>query len=557
MAPTLDLDSNESDTASAEGPPAEGKGTALRFRRVGYALWLAVIAGFALLHGLHLRADFPNHSPWFMDWAKYTDEGWYGDAAIRAHLFGNWYMPGDFNPAVAVPVWPFLEWILFFLTGVTPQAARGLAVAVFFLNLFLSYKLLRRSGPRWMALLAVTLLVTSPFLYCFGRLAILEPLLTTFTLAALSVAVRLPQMRRPLWGAISVGVLFTLAMLTKTTAVFLLPAVAWTMVVSLWPARRQALLALLIAGVTFTAGYGLWIALLVRHGLLTDYKYYFAVNDYARPKQFDWPLVSLWWSFHGGLWVDKILIPLAGLVLIGALICRRQKWARGLLANPVFGASVLASAGFVFFMTYQDHPQPRYFAVIAVFCFFVVALGAAALIEGTNGVSVRWISARTSGWLTVGLAILAISAGGVQTLGYALHPQYTFLHAAEGLTHYIDTHPNGKRLLVSISGDEISLMTHVPVICDDFGTTDLPEKLGIYQPTWYAAWNDLDPGTIEDLHTHYSIEQVAEFPAFDDPQRNLLVLFKLHPLPGGAVRDPQEQDLRSPLPDDSITIPMQ
>ena len=89
------------------------------------ALWLVVIAGFAVLHALNLTADFPNHSPWLSDWAKYTDEGWYGNAAIRAHLFGNWYMPGDFNPAVAVPVWQFLEWILFFFTGVTVEAARG------------------------------------------------------------------------------------------------------------------------------------------------------------------------------------------------------------------------------------------------------------------------------------------------------------------------------------------------------------------------------------------------------------------------------------------------
>ena len=101
-------------------------------RRWIYAIWLVLIAGFAVLHALNLRADFPNHSPWHMDWAKYTDEGWYGNAAVRAHLFGNWYLPGDFNPAPAVPVWPFLEWMLFFFTGVTIQAARGLAVAFFF-----------------------------------------------------------------------------------------------------------------------------------------------------------------------------------------------------------------------------------------------------------------------------------------------------------------------------------------------------------------------------------------------------------------------------------------
>ena len=149
-------------------------------------------AATAWLHALHLRADFPNHTPWSGDWAKYTDEGWYGNAAIRAHLFGNWYLPGDFNPAPAVPVWPFLEWALFFFTGVTVQAARGLAVAFFFANLLLSYLLLRVSGPRWAGLLAVTLMVTSPFLYCFSRLAILEPMLIAFTLGAVNLAVRLP-----------------------------------------------------------------------------------------------------------------------------------------------------------------------------------------------------------------------------------------------------------------------------------------------------------------------------------------------------------------------------
>ena len=132
-----------------------------------------------------------------MDWAKYTDEGWYGNAAVRAHLFGYWYVPGDFNPAPAVPIWPFLEWILFFFTGVSVTAARALAITFFFGNLLLSYHLLRSRGPKWMALLALTFMVTSPFLYCFSRLAILEPMLTTLMLAALNLTVRLSQMRRP------------------------------------------------------------------------------------------------------------------------------------------------------------------------------------------------------------------------------------------------------------------------------------------------------------------------------------------------------------------------
>ena len=209
-------------------------------KRWGYAVWLVLIGGFAVLHALNLRADFPNHSPWYMDWAKYTDEGWYGNAAIRAHLFGHWYLPGDFNPAPAAPVWPFLEWVLFFFTGVTIQAARGLAVAFFFVNLVLSYMLLRTRGPRWMALLALSLLATSPFLYCFSRLATLEPMLIAFTLASLNLAVRLPRLRRPLWASAWIGLLFTLMMLTKATALFLLPALGWAMVLPLWQRRKSA-----------------------------------------------------------------------------------------------------------------------------------------------------------------------------------------------------------------------------------------------------------------------------------------------------------------------------
>src|ERR1700744_4104586 len=105
---------------------------------------LLLVAGiFLILHTLHLRADFPNHSPW-MDWAKYPDEGWYGDGAIRHFQRGHWYVPGDFNPAAALPVWPLLEATLFRFTGVNLVAARALTVAIFALILVASYLLLHR-----------------------------------------------------------------------------------------------------------------------------------------------------------------------------------------------------------------------------------------------------------------------------------------------------------------------------------------------------------------------------------------------------------------------------
>lgn len=545
------------------------------YQRRLYAGWLLLIVGFAILHAINLRADFPNHSPWSGDWAKYTDEGWYGNAAIRAHLFGNWYLPGDFNPAPAVPVWPFLEWLLFFFTGVTVQAARGLAVAFFFANLWLSYLLLRARGSRWMAMLALTLIVTSPFLYCFSRLAILEPMLIALTLGALNLAIRLPRMVRPVWASVWIGLIFTLMMLTKTTALFLLPALGWAILFPLWSQRKLALRCALTATGSFAMTFGLWISLVVMSGLLSDYKYLFFVNKYLKPPGFYWPFLSLWWSFHGGLWVDHVLVPLTGIVILGAVLAAffwrpENAWARTLLLDPVVTVSVLAIAGYILFMTYQNHPQPRYYTVVAFFSFFLIAKGAEALLgrqEESANLSVRqsirggrrsieaWM--RLLGWSVIGVAGLAAVINGAWTIDYAAHPEYTFVDAAQRLTRYIDDHPNGKRLLLSISGDEITLITHMPTICDDFGTEDLPGKMAAYQPGWYATWNDFDPGTLEDIHNHFSLEQVVGFRAFDDPERNHLVLFKLHPLPNGETRDPGSQNLQIPLPDDKIEIPIQ
>ena len=518
-------------------------------KRYGYPIWIAFLAIIASMHFWHLRADFPNFSPW-EDWSKYTDEGWYGNAAIRAHLFGNWYVPGDFNPAAAVPVWPFLEWLVFFVTGVSLTAARTLSVSFFLLNLGLSYKLFRERGPRWVGMLAVTLLVTSPFLYCFSRLAILEPLLLALTLAAMNLALRLPRFRNQEAVAAVIGLLFTLMLLTKTTALFILPGLVWVMALDFRRRKRRLFRLLVAAGGTAAISFSLWMLLLLNLDLFPDYKYLFFVNAYKKPHGVYARLMSFWWSFHGGLWADVVLIPLAGLLILAALYAFRRNWTIGLWRDPIFGGSVLVVAGYIGFMTYQNHPQPRYYTVVAFFCFFIVVRVLAQMLYQNENI-------RRLGFAILAVVVVTTAFNTVSTLRYVFNPQYTFVHAAENLTTYIDQHPNGKRLLVSISGDQISLDTHLQTLCDDFGTEDLPIKLERYQPGWFATWNDLDPGTLEDIHTRFSLEQVAGFPAFDDPERNVLYLFKLHPLPNGQVREQAGEALMVPLPGDKIDIPVE
>lgn len=513
----------------------------MNLKRWGLVFWATSILIFAALHFLHLSADFPNYSRW-MDWSKYTDEGWYGNAAIQYHLAGSWFVAGDFNTAAALPVWPFFEWVLFFFTGVSISAARALAVSFFLANLLLSYTLLRSQHERWVAMLAVTILTTSSFLYCFSRLAILEPSLIFFTLLSLNLAVRLPRLRWPIAVSALIGLLFTLMILTKTTAIFLVPAIAWSLY---YPQRKDLKVFAKRAAVTAGTAAALWgsyFFFLVRPHYLQDYKYLFFVNVYWKPKTILGWIATYYYSFHGGLWCDRILIPLAGLLVLLSVVYARKIWR-----NPVFVSSLLGIGGYVFFVGYHNNMQPRYYAVLAFFAFFVVAQGVAALIE----------SKKSLGYFACVPVLVAIVWNASETVSYVRHPEYTFVNAANNLTKYIDEHPNGNRMVLSISGNDIQMISHIPSICDDFGTLDLPSRIRKFKPGWYAAWNDLDPGTLEDLHTQYSLEQVATFPAFDDEERNQLVLFKLHPLPNGMQLDAGDRDLTKPLPWDKFSIPIE
>ena len=155
-------------------------------------------------------------------------------------LTGHWYLHGDFNPAVALPVWPLLLAAVFHFTGVSLSADRSLALVFFGLGLLLAYCVVRTQAERWVALLAVTLLATSPFLWAFSRLAILEAPLLCFLLLSWLLALRLPRTSPRLQTLVLVGIglLLFATILTKTTAIFLIPSTLF-LVARAWTGRRR------------------------------------------------------------------------------------------------------------------------------------------------------------------------------------------------------------------------------------------------------------------------------------------------------------------------------
>jgi hypothetical protein len=497
---------------------------------------LAMAAVFVGLHGLHLRADFPNHSPW-MDWAKYTDEGWYGDAAIRHFQRGGWYVPGDFNPAAALPVWPLAESLVFHFTGVSVIAARALTVAIFAVVLMSVYLLVHRwhrllhPGERSLApAISVLLLSVSPFCYAFSRMAILEPMLIALTLLALLCAsyvpcgnageVRKSWLRRSL-PAIGVGVLLPLMVLTKTTAVFLLPAVGWILFARSGYRLRFAVRVMTPVALLAISIWGLYYGIVVRPHFLEDYRYLFSANSYSGLNiQNFFDVFSE--SLSDGMWIGPILYPLAILAMLFAAFIRPR-----LLKNPLLTALALWSMGYFVFILYHDNLQPRYYlvTVVPMTVFTVLVFERAFRVENW-----RRLSTAPAAMACATALIAMFVSDARQTLDYVRHPEYTFVTAAQQIRRIIDSDRTHSPLVLSISGSDLSLITGLPSICDDFGTMDLEDRVKTYQPGWYVAWNQVDDDKMDALTSVDRVQRVASFPAMDDPDRNLMILYRLDPI---------------------------
>jgi len=555
-------------TGSILEPPVQVQASAsprVRVRPVKGFYWaeqalLGLAAIFYALHFMHLRADFPNHSPW-MDWAKYTDEGWYGDAAIRHYLWGRWNLPGDFNPAAALPVWPVLEAVLFRFTGVSLVAARVLTVSIFGLILLASYFLLRRWAssrmaesvrPSFAPAIAVLLLATNPFCFAFMRMAILEPLLVLLTLCALLLATRISggslflrswpaatTLRyRQLVPVVVLGLVLPLMVLTKTTALFLFPAVLY----ALWGVTgRRWRNFVPAAGTSLAVTAAVWISyygLVVRRHYLSDYQYLFSANTYTKIT------AATFWSvlqdtLLDGTWIGDTLFW-SSLIALGAWLAASA--AKRFRAHSLPIALVLWVFGYAAFLAYHANFAPRYYTVIVVPLILLLAMAFDVLL-GFAIPRLPLIHGRVSAFKW-GLSVTALGStatmlfilihGAQQTVHYATHPEYTFLTAIHRLGDAVQresaVNPRHSRLVLSISGSDISLIDGLPSICDDFGVMELPDRVATYKPGWFAAWNNVEDDKMAALAPMYRLVKIGAYPAYDDPERNLLILYRLDPV---------------------------
>ncbi len=480
---------------------------------------------------LHLQADFPNASPW-PEGAWTTDEGWYGAAAVQHYVVGHWYVPGSFNPAVALPVWPVMLGAWFSFAGVTLAAARALTVLLYGASLTLLYVLLRKAAPRNRAMLvmaafAVLLTVVNPFNYVFHRLAFLEPVCTFWMMASLWLASRTGP--RDVAKQVGLGVLMCLLVLTKTTGAVFIPAILYMQwsshggLETLRLPREQRSMGIRggLRAAAASAGVclGLWLLYYlfwVRPYYLADYRLLFQINPNYSYRAIYAKLVFE--VMRNGRWLGWVVFWTASFGIVAAVVRLRELWK-----VPLFGAAVLAFVLDLVFLWYHGSLPPRYYEALVMPMMIVVALTAGALWE-RSGAKGQWALAAvgllTAGWM------------GAQTSQYALHPRYSYLQAAQSIGAIAKADPSVTPLLFSPSCQEITLMNGMPSVCDAYLPEGPRDLLRQYHPGWYAGWiraeGDAQP-TRSPLFAGYRLQEVRRYDVFDLPDRSTLVLYKILP----------------------------
>jgi len=290
-----------------------------------------MLVTFIILVGFLLRTVNLHSFPFFTDEAIYT----YWASAI-----GN----GTLRPFIPIHdgktvlfVWTLIPLLKLdispFLAG-RLISAFSFPVSAFFL--WLIARLLFGKKYAW---IPVLLYAVNPFSVFFDRMAIMDPLITTFMLASIYSLLKTVEKGSLRWAS-AAGLLLALSFLSKPTVQLLLPFYAIAGLYMLWRFRKRGLYAgILLLSPTLIA-YG---AIMLTSG---------AHAYRAKSKEFVYPLMTAWRILFNNMVANipnilaglrSFLTPLLGIYVVMGIIVTwtQKKWRELFLSMILVGILVV------------------------------------------------------------------------------------------------------------------------------------------------------------------------------------------------------------------------
>lgn len=452
--------------------------------RTSSTIFILVLLSLCVsLRFLHLDADFPLGISWSGD--LYTDEGWYANAAVRETVSGKWYLPGDFNPAVNLPVGQMLQRAAFGAFGLSLVSARIPEALAYSATILLVLLIVRRDAGLQAGLLAALILSSSYIGFAYSRLAIMEPIGMLFVAAALLLAQR-AQGRDAGRGAVPWLILSALsvaaAVLVKGTMIFAVPVIAWVA----WhngSILRERLMFAALAVLTSCLVIAGW-QLLARHFFYADYTYFNRINLGSRqvrgiPGWFG----NIIYQARSMLILGKLFLAASAILTVGAALS-----SAAYRRKPVVQALAGYLIAYFGLLTLVRYGPPRYFLPMVV---PLAGLAGIACVDLADRLRSRSRHRRFAA-LPFLLVAVMVSAGCLRDFAYIARPHYSFLRMTEGIRQAIgrrEKHLSDVVLLGNMA-DSVALETGMQAVNARLGTLPLDERLRRHRPSYVVVHTD-------------------------------------------------------------------
>jgi 4-amino-4-deoxy-L-arabinose transferase-like glycosyltransferase len=459
-------------------------------RTVRY-LCLVGILSLALLRLIQLSADAPLNLT--TSGVLYTDEGQYSRNAVHWATTGQWYTPGDFNPAVIYPVATAIQALAFRILGLSTASARAVTVLCTWLALYLTYRLCRYYVSEIPALAAVLLLAANYRFYAYSRLSLLDLPMVTFALASVVLAIWGARRGSYLGAGLS-AVAFMGCWLTKF-GVYLFPVAVF----AIWresPERRRAMTLIAAWFVVSAAILALYHALLVIP-YRADYDYLMKdVFVRVQPGLLAAVRNSTAAAYHAIL-VDPILVS-AVLGSTALLLFTNPSFR----ASPLLRLSALWTLCRVVSLGSTPYQPPRYFLPIHL----SLAMATACVIQ-----HLRWPEDGRTG-----------------------RPLFVVLVAASLVLNLygIASHMTDLRFTFVATCADVKQHTGLPAVNDRLGSADLAIRVRLYGPTHYVSIGPVEQEYGQVLEQTYELSLLSRHEVYSNYYTGQPVyLYALHERP--------------------------
>ncbi|MCK6484849.1 MAG: glycosyltransferase family 39 protein [Phycisphaerae bacterium] len=475
----------------------------------------------------------------------YTDEGWYNSNAFNLVRFGRWHAPLGLNLGVNLPVYAAMQIVGLKLLGPSLGSARAVVVVCSLVLILAGHVWLRRDVSRRAAWLFTVLAGTNFFLFGYSRLALLEIPLALFIVLSF-YAVLTPASRRPLLSAALSSLACAAALLTKSTAMPMLPAALFV----LWrrdPDRRRAIAccALFLAiQAAVVSGYYVVAARIwpedTRNFLIHNFASggawmagFIPLPPSALPPESDAdiaathppmaedaepppastssPAVREHWlyvqlrSSYATLRVGVLSDPLlyGGAAVFGALALLLSRQLR---RNLLVQSMLLWLTGYFVLIVIKHYWPFRYYVPVIVLVLVLTAAGWEELARRGH----RALSALFA------LVLLAAVGGSLyRTWWYLSTPRFSWLEMARDVDRVIRSEAGDEATLLGNGATMVTMATGLHGIEDRRGLGTLERRVRHYRPKYYMVRGDLPADRVQPvLDVLYTMELMKRYDVF-------------------------------------------